>query len=213
MDWFSRYVLSWELSNTMETDFCSTALQAAFRFGQPAIWNSDQGAQFTSTDFLAPLKKRGVAISMDGRTSARQRVHRTLVAQLEVRTDLPRRLSGRRRTVHRAGIVLPLLQLRAAASGARLSHAGGLVPAQTQEEKCVALMGDAVPQTPWDFPLWTRLAHFALAKFSALRRIELLARRIGQSRDGTRAPSQVRTGGGPKCRLPVTPGHHLTARV
>ena len=70
MDWFSRYVLSWELSNTMETSFCSAALDAAFRLGQPAIWNSDQGSQFTSADFLAPLKQRGVAISMDGRGRA-----------------------------------------------------------------------------------------------------------------------------------------------
>jgi len=70
MDWFSRYVLSWELSNTMETGFCLAALHAAFRFGQPEIWNSDQGAQFTSADFLAPLKKRGISISMDGRGRA-----------------------------------------------------------------------------------------------------------------------------------------------
>ena len=70
MDWFSRYVLSWELSNTMETGFCLAAMEAAFRFGQPEIWNSDQGAQFTAADFLAPLKKRGVRISMDGRGRA-----------------------------------------------------------------------------------------------------------------------------------------------
>ena len=70
MDWFSRFVLSWELSNTMETGFCLAALDAAFRFGQPEIWNSDQGAQFTSADVLAPLKKRGISISMDGRGRA-----------------------------------------------------------------------------------------------------------------------------------------------
>jgi putative transposase len=70
MDWFSRYVLSWELSNTMETGFCLEALDTAFRFGQPEIWNSDQGSQFTSADFLAPLKKRGISISMDGRGRA-----------------------------------------------------------------------------------------------------------------------------------------------
>ena len=70
MDWFSRFVLSWELSNTMETGFCLAALDAAFRFGQPEIWNSDQGAQFPSPDFLAPLKKRGISISMDGRGRA-----------------------------------------------------------------------------------------------------------------------------------------------
>src|SRR6516162_4521378 len=70
MDWFSRYVLSWELSNTMETGFCRTALETALRWGQPEIWNSDQGAQFTAADFLAPLKQRGIAISMDGRGRA-----------------------------------------------------------------------------------------------------------------------------------------------
>lgn len=70
MDWFSRFVLSWELSNTMDTSFCLAALDAAFGFGQPEIWNSDQGSQFTSADFLAPLKERGIAISMDGRGRA-----------------------------------------------------------------------------------------------------------------------------------------------
>ena len=70
MDWFSRFVLSWELSNTMEASFCLAALEAAFRFGQPEIWNSDQGSQFTAADFLAPLKKRAVSISMDGRGRA-----------------------------------------------------------------------------------------------------------------------------------------------
>lgn len=70
MDWCSRFVLSWELSNTMETGFCLAALDAAFRFGQPEIWNSDPGAPFTSADFLAPLKKRGISSSMDGRGRA-----------------------------------------------------------------------------------------------------------------------------------------------
>src|SRR5262250_2193754 len=69
-DWFSRFVISWELSNTMETGICLTALEAAFRFGQPEIWNSDQGSQFPAADFLAPLKKRGIPISMDGRGRA-----------------------------------------------------------------------------------------------------------------------------------------------
>ena len=70
MDWFSRFVLSWELSNTMETSFCLSALEDAFRYGQPEIWNSDQGSQFTCADFLAPLKQRGIRISMDGRGRA-----------------------------------------------------------------------------------------------------------------------------------------------
>ncbi len=70
MDWFSRFVLSWELSNTMETSFCLAALDAAFAWGSPEIFNSDQGAQFTSADFLAPLKKQRIRISMDGRGRA-----------------------------------------------------------------------------------------------------------------------------------------------
>jgi transposase InsO family protein len=70
MDWFSRFVLSWELSNTMETGFCVAALEAAFRIGQPEIWTSDQGSQFTSADFLAPLKSRVISIGMDGRGRA-----------------------------------------------------------------------------------------------------------------------------------------------
>jgi putative transposase len=70
IDWFSRFVLSWELSNTMETGFCLAAQEAAFRFGQPEIFNNDQGSQFTSAEFLAPLKQRGIAISMDGRGRA-----------------------------------------------------------------------------------------------------------------------------------------------
>jgi putative transposase len=70
MDWHSRFVLSWELSNTLDTGFCLAALESAFAFGQPEIWNSDQGAQFTSADFLSPLKSRAIAISMDGRGRA-----------------------------------------------------------------------------------------------------------------------------------------------
>jgi putative transposase len=67
MDWFSRFVLSWVLSLTMEIDFCLEALDQALRRGQPEIFNSDQGSQFTSERFTGVLAKRGVAISMDGR--------------------------------------------------------------------------------------------------------------------------------------------------
>ena len=70
INWYSRFILSWELSSTLETSFCTAALAAAFRFGQPEIWNSDQGSQFTAIDFLVPLQERGIAISMDGRGRA-----------------------------------------------------------------------------------------------------------------------------------------------
>ena len=67
MDWFSRYVLSWSLSLTMEIDFCMEALRSALRRGRPEIFNSDQGAQFTSEKFTAELVAKEIAISMDGR--------------------------------------------------------------------------------------------------------------------------------------------------
>ena len=67
MDWFSRYVLSWRLSLTMELDFCVEALRCALRRGRPEIFNSDQGSQFTSEKFTAELAAKQIAISMDGR--------------------------------------------------------------------------------------------------------------------------------------------------
>ena len=71
IDWYSRYVLSWELSNTLEADFCVGALERALqKYGVPEIFNTDQGAQFTSSDFTEVLLERGVKISMDGRGRA-----------------------------------------------------------------------------------------------------------------------------------------------
>ena len=70
MDWYSRYVLSWELSNTLDTTFCLAALEMALHGGQPEIFNTDQGAQFTSHAFTHRLEEQGVAISMDGRGRA-----------------------------------------------------------------------------------------------------------------------------------------------
>lgn len=66
MDWYSRYVLSWRLSNTLDNSFCVEALQEALRKGQPEIFNTDQGSQFTSQEFVAILEKRGIQVSMDG---------------------------------------------------------------------------------------------------------------------------------------------------
>ena len=68
MDWFSRRVLAWRVSITMDTAFCVEALQEAMaRHGQPEIFNTDQGVQFTSADFIDELATRGVRISMDGK--------------------------------------------------------------------------------------------------------------------------------------------------
>jgi len=70
MDWYSRYVLSWRLSNTLTGSFCTEALDEALSRSQPEIFNSDQGSQFTATAFRSRLESCGVAISMDGRGRA-----------------------------------------------------------------------------------------------------------------------------------------------
>ncbi len=68
MDWHSRKVLSWRVSNVMDTDFCLEALNEAIdRYGVPEIFNTDQGAQFTSNDFTGALKEHNIRISMDGK--------------------------------------------------------------------------------------------------------------------------------------------------
>jgi putative transposase len=68
MDWATRRVLAWRLSNTMDTRFCLEALREAMdRYGTPGIFNTDQGSQFTSSGFTGLLRDAGVAISMDGR--------------------------------------------------------------------------------------------------------------------------------------------------
>jgi putative transposase len=75
VDWFSRKVLAWRLSITLEADFCIEALQEALeRYGRPAIFNTDQGSQFTSTDFIKVLQDAEVAISMDGKGAWRDNV-------------------------------------------------------------------------------------------------------------------------------------------
>jgi putative transposase len=68
IDWYSRRVLAWRLSNTLETSFCVEALHEALaRYGRPEIFNTDQGCQFTSEDFTDVLLEREIKISMDGK--------------------------------------------------------------------------------------------------------------------------------------------------
>jgi putative transposase len=70
IDWYSRYVLSWKLSNSLDARFCLDALDEAFQHGHPEIFNTDQGVQFTSDEFTGRLLQAGIAISMDGRGRA-----------------------------------------------------------------------------------------------------------------------------------------------
>jgi putative transposase len=70
LDWFSRYVISWELDQTLEMPFVLTAVQSALEIAQPRIWNSDQGSHFTSPQYIERLQAANVQISMDGRGRA-----------------------------------------------------------------------------------------------------------------------------------------------
>jgi len=71
IDWYSRYVLAWRLSTTLDTGFCREALEEAIeKYGKPEIFNTDQGSQFTSEEFTGVLQKHGITISMDGRGRA-----------------------------------------------------------------------------------------------------------------------------------------------
>lgn len=70
IDWFSRYVLTWRVSNTLEGDFCREAVQEAFQHSRPEIFNTDQGVQFTAQAFTSMIEGAGVRMSMDGRGRA-----------------------------------------------------------------------------------------------------------------------------------------------
>lgn len=70
IDWYSRYVLAWQLSNTLDTHFCVSALEQALRFGRPEIFNTDQGSQFTSSAFTSLLAAANIRISMDSKGRA-----------------------------------------------------------------------------------------------------------------------------------------------
>jgi putative transposase len=67
IDWYSRYVIAWRLSNTLDGSFCVDLLEEALAQGRPAVFNTDQGAQFTAEAFTGRLERAGVAVSMDGR--------------------------------------------------------------------------------------------------------------------------------------------------
>ena len=67
MDWYSRKVISWSISNTMDNEFCTRVLEDSLKHGKPEIFNTDQGSQFTSLEFTNILKREGIKISMDGK--------------------------------------------------------------------------------------------------------------------------------------------------
>ena len=90
MDWHSRYVLAWRLSNTLEVDFCVAALEEALSKGRPQIFNTDQGSQFTSEAFTSMLLAQGVQVSHGRQGPVHgQRLRGTAVAQHQVRGGVP----------------------------------------------------------------------------------------------------------------------------
>ena len=97
MDWASRKVLSWRLSNTLESRFCVEALKEALnQYGAPEIFNSAQGGQFTSEAFTEVLKQWQVRISMDGKGRFKDKYfYRAALAYPEVRANLPEKLRNR----------------------------------------------------------------------------------------------------------------------
>ena len=155
MDWFSRFVLSWELSNTMETGFCLAALESGVPL-RPTRNLELRSGFAVHLGRLSGAAEEARHLDQHGWTRPRpgQCFHRAAVAQLEVRADLPRRLRQRGRTVAGAGSLLPFLQSPASAPGARLPHAGRSVPAPVNKEKVVAMMGGSAPQTPRDLALF-----------------------------------------------------------
>ncbi len=129
MDWATRHVLAWRLSNTMDASFRVEALDDALGWRAPEILNTDQGAQFTSEAFADRVLAAGAAFSMDGRGPLpRQHLHRAAVAVAEVRGGVPSRAPRRsgRRTHHR--LVVRLLQRGAPAFVPRRADAGRCLP-------------------------------------------------------------------------------------
>jgi putative transposase len=95
IDWHSRYVLLWRLSNTLDTDFCVEALREALSLGRPEVFNTDQGCQFTAAAWKSVLKDAGVlGTHQHGwqRACFRQRLRGTLMAEREIRRHLPQNL-------------------------------------------------------------------------------------------------------------------------
>ena len=111
MDWHSRYVVAWRLSNTLEAGFCAEALTEALAQGRPEVFNTDQGSQFSSREFTRALQDRGVKISMDGKGRYADNILvGAVVADGEVRGGLPESLRQRRRGPTGTGSLLPVLQ-------------------------------------------------------------------------------------------------------
>ncbi len=125
LDWFSRYVVSWTLSDTLEMPFVLEAVALALGTATPQIWNTDQGSQFTSPQLTTQLEGAGVLISMEWQgPRARYHLHRALVALSQVRGGLSHQLRQPARSPSGDWPVFPVLQHRAAARAASFTGCG-----------------------------------------------------------------------------------------
>ena len=133
MDWHSRYVVAWRLSNTLEAGFCAEALAEALARGRPEVFNTDQGSQFSSREFTQVLQDRGVKISMDGKGRYQGNIFvERLWRDGEVRGGLPESLRQRRRGPTGTGSLLPVLQQPETPSGSGLPDPCRGVPRRTR---------------------------------------------------------------------------------
>ena len=123
MDWYSRFVLAWQLSNTLDSGFCLDALEQALQHGQPEIFNTDQGAQFTSQPFTTRLLTAGVCISMDGRGRALDNVFIERLWRSVKYEDIYLKNYDSVLDLNLSTCLLPFLQPRPPPPGSRLSHA------------------------------------------------------------------------------------------
>jgi putative transposase len=124
MDWYSRYVLDWELSITLESDFCVDLLKRTLVHQRPEIFNTDQGVQFTSAVFQAPLHLAQVRLSMDGtRQSFRQHIRGKIMAHGQIRGSLPQGIPNRVRGAGATATVFRILQQSAISPIPGQSHA------------------------------------------------------------------------------------------
>jgi len=189
MDWFSRFVLSWALSLTMEVDFCIEALKRALRRGRPDIFNSDQGSQFTSEKFTGELAGHQIAISMDGRGRCMDNIFvERLWRSLKIRGGVLEGLRVGDGSARQHRPLLPVLQPPAPAPEPRLPDAVGDLPgltSPTMSSRTIrkgSLLDSGTPSpNPWDLSLSRQNGCFTL---------KALERRIGLRRDATRAPIQ-----------------------
>ena len=144
IDWFSRFVLSWELSTTQDADFCVRALEAALGQGTPGIFNTDQGSQFTSEAFTSRLKNADIRISMEGLRTVEQPfaigwkgagigqyLCRTLMADGQVRGGVSSRLRNGQRSTGGAKPLPEILQRGAYPPIAPVQNPGRGLPNRT----------------------------------------------------------------------------------